>query len=145
MLLKRKKNQDLVEFIQENDVTLFEGKTIISGRRGVYIQEKEKHKEEYREKNITPAIRASTPRTLEIGIQLPGLTSGEEEVDLKTSLASFVGIGEDMRNSVGKVALEKKILFHTDFLEREIIYLSVCLNDDQSLRMMGATNATQHH
>ena len=73
------------------------------------------------------------------------LTNDQEEIDLNISMASLVGIGEDMRNSVGKVALEKKILFHTDFLEREIIYLSVCLNDDQALRMMGATNATQQH
>ena len=34
----------MVEFIREDNVTLFEGKTIMSGRRGVYIQEKEKHK-----------------------------------------------------------------------------------------------------
>ena len=42
---------------------------------------------------------------------------------------------------MGKVALEKKIIFYTDFLDREIIYLNVCLNDSHVLRMIGATNA----
>ena len=72
---------------------------------------------------------------------MPGLIHEKEEVDLNTSLASVVGIGEDLRNRVGKVPLEKKILFYTNFLERKILYLNVCLIDDHVLRMMGETNA----
>ena len=61
-------------------------------------------------------------------------------IDLNTRLASVVGIGEDLRNSVGKVALEKNIVFYMDFLDRGIIYLNICLNVDHVLKMLGASN-----
>ena len=44
LLLNRIKNRELIVFIREDDVTLFEGKTIMGDRRGVYIQEKERHR-----------------------------------------------------------------------------------------------------
>ena len=140
LLLNRVKNQELIEFIREDDVTLFEGKTIMQDRRGVYIQEKEKLRLEGKEKKTSQGIRASTPRATEIGTKLPGVVKDDEEIDLNTSLASIVGIGDDLRNSVGKVALEKKIMFYMEFLDKEIIYLNICLNDDQVLKMLGASN-----
>ena len=87
-------------------------------RRGVYIQEKERHKLEGKEKKKAPGARASTPKALEIWAKLPGVINDYEEIDLNTSLASVVGIGEDLRNSMGKVALEK-IVFYMDFLDWE--------------------------
>ena len=58
LLLNRIKNQELIEFMREDDVTLFEGKTIMGDRRGVYFQEKEKQKLESKEKKKTPRARA---------------------------------------------------------------------------------------
>ena len=66
LLLNRIKNQELIEFIREDDVKLFEGKTIMGDRRGGYIQAKERHKLEGKEKKKAPGARASTPKALEI-------------------------------------------------------------------------------
>ena len=141
LLLIRIKNQEMIEFIREDDMTLFEGKTIMVDRQGVYVQEKDKHKSESKEKMQTPGARASTPKPLEFGTKFPGVTKDDEEIDLNTSLASVAGIDEDLRNSVGKIALEKKTVFYMDFMDREIIYLNIlCLNDDHVLKMLGASN-----